>query len=207
MISCIRCSLSLRLLSLAKLSFIAVILLPNCAICSEISLYSASLSSNEVLFSKLSVAMVIILLLRASICLCSKSISSEPPFIPIASPMVAFIRVRYVTSSSESNCLKARTIAWCRLDSRTVSESEQYFVPLSSRLIHRHTILFLPCDVQVHLLYLLPHSPHLSTSVNAYFECFPDAVSAFCGDCGDMAFLRLISSCTRLKVFRSMMAG
>ena len=50
--------------------------------------------------------------------------------------------------------------------------------------MHLHTIFFFPFLAHVHLLYLLPHSPQISTSVKAYLEYFPEDVNAVLVDLG-----------------------
>ena len=158
-------------------------------------------------FSTLSLTIFNIRLFNASIRRSSRSISSEPPFAPIASPIVAFISARYVDVSSALNLFKALTIASCRADSLSVGECWQYFFPLSKRLTQRHTIRFCPRLVQVTRLYRLPHSAQIKTSVSAYLEYLPEAVSAIFCDCGDRDFRLLSSSWARLNISLLMIAG
>ena len=73
--------------------------------------------------------------------------------------------------------------------------------------MHRHTILRFPRMFHVTLLYRLPHSPQIMTSVRAYLEYLPEAVmDDFC-DTGAFAFLLADSSWALLKISRVMMAG
>ena len=88
------------------------------------------------------------------------------------------------------------------LSSGIVTESLQYFLPLSSLLTHRQTIRFFPLLVHVTRLYRLPHSPQIRTSESAYREYFPDDVILVFVDCGVSALRLLNSSWALLKTFR-----
>ena len=111
MVAWIRLKRSCRSSSLPSLFRMASILRLSCSICSEMVLNSSSFSSISAPLSTLSLTIFSIRLFRASIRRSSRSISSEPPLAPIASPIVAFIRVRYVEVSSSLNLFKALTIA------------------------------------------------------------------------------------------------
>ncbi len=152
----------------------------------SIALNSASISAMRIWMATLSSSLCSV---DSAMPMCSFSVFSTSLFI-CAVLITALIMASWSTLSS------------------MVGESWQYFLPKSSRLIHRQTIFFLPLTVHVHRRYGVLHSPHTSFSVSAYLlEYLP--CSVFVPTCLTFGFpaRRASSSCTRPKVAPSMMAG
>lgn len=66
----------------------------------------------------------------------------------------------------------AAITALCRMLSSTVGEFRQYFFPKSRRLMHRHTIFFLPPAVHVHSSYALYFYKRAVTAFQSLPVCY-----------------------------------